>query len=266
MGLGSAAGWLWERLHRSRRRVRPGEDERAIAATTSPVRSSVSAAAAAPGKPDGTATAAVAGLPTGPSVASASKTLVIIFGPPAVGKMAVGDALARRTGLRLFHNHLTIDPVLRFFEFGSPPFRRLVSEFRTRIFEEVAASTLPGLIFTYVWAFEDDSDARYVERVSAIFRGRGADVFLVELEASQVERLRRNETEFRLAEKVPKRDLAASRRQLLELDVKHRLNSTDELTGRPDYLRIENSALSPDEVAERIIQRFGLTTMSMEMV
>ncbi|MEO6875756.1 MAG: shikimate kinase, partial [Opitutaceae bacterium] len=35
--------------------------------------------------------------------------LVFIVGAPAVGKMTVGDALAKRTGLRLFHNHLTID-------------------------------------------------------------------------------------------------------------------------------------------------------------
>jgi hypothetical protein len=189
---------------------------------------------------------------------SSPKTLVIIFGPPAVGKMTVGDALARRTGLRLFHNHHTIDLALRFFEFGSPPFNRLVSEFRTRVFEEVASSDLPGLIFTYVWAFEDESEAHYVEGVSAIFRSRGADVWLVELEATQEVRLRRNETEFRLAAKESKRDVAKSRERLLELDAGHRLNSTGELAGRPDYLRIDNTDLSAEDVAERIIQRFGI--------
>jgi hypothetical protein len=40
-------------------------------------------------------------------------TLLIITGPPAVGKMAVGHEIATRTGLRLFHNHLAIEPVLR---------------------------------------------------------------------------------------------------------------------------------------------------------
>ena len=201
------------------------------------------------------------------SVPPGSKTLIIIFGPPAVGKMTVGDALARRTGLRLCYNHLTIDPVLRFFDFGTPPFRRLVSEFRTRIFEEVAASPLPGMIFTYAWTFDDESDTRYIERLSAIFRSRGADVFLVELEATQAERLRRNETAFRLAAKEPKRDIVESRAQLLAADDKYRLNSTDEFAGRSDYLRVDNTELSADEVAERIIQRFGLRTVAaMETV
>ena len=34
-----------------------------------------------------------------------------------------------------------------------------VEEFRRRILEEVAASPLPGLIFTYVWAFDVPADA-----------------------------------------------------------------------------------------------------------
>ena len=59
-------------------------------------------------------------------------TLLFIIGPVAVGKMSVGFEVAARTGFRLFHNHLTIEPVVRFFEFGSPPFDRLVGEFRRR--------------------------------------------------------------------------------------------------------------------------------------
>ena len=48
--------------------------------------------------------------------------LVVIFGPPAVGKMTVGFELAKLTGLKLFHNHLTIELVLNFFDFSTPQF------------------------------------------------------------------------------------------------------------------------------------------------
>ena len=37
------------------------------------------------------------------------KTLVIILGSHAVGKMTVGQELAKITGLRLFHNHMSIE-------------------------------------------------------------------------------------------------------------------------------------------------------------
>jgi cytidylate kinase len=184
--------------------------------------------------------------------------LVLIVGPPAVGKMTVGHELARRTGLRLFHNHNTIELVLRFFAFGTPPYRRLVDEFRRRVFEEVAASDLPGLIFTYVWAFNDPRDAAAIERYSAIFRERGARVVIAELEASQEERLRRNETAFRLAEKPSKRDVAASRRQLLADDAEYQLNSGGIFDGRADYLRLDTTELSAADTAERIIARFAI--------
>jgi hypothetical protein len=62
------------------------------------------------------------------SAAGEAPMLVFIVGPPAVGKMTVGYALAARTGLRLFHNHHTIDLVLRFFPYGTPAFGRLVLE------------------------------------------------------------------------------------------------------------------------------------------
>lgn len=185
-------------------------------------------------------------------------TLVFIVGPPAVGKMTVGHALARQTGLKLFHNHQTIDLALRFFPYGSPPFQRIVGEFRRRIFEEVAASALPGLIFTYVWAFDHVSDDAAVAEVAAIFSARGGRVVYVELACALDERLRRNETEFRLVEKPFKRDLAQSRQQLLEAETKYQLNSRGKYDGRADYLRLDNTTLTADEVAGRIIEHFGL--------
>jgi hypothetical protein len=190
-------------------------------------------------------------------------TLVIIFGPPAVGKMTVGYELERLTGLRLFHNHMTIDLVLRFFEFGRPPFQRLVSEFRARIFEEVAASDLPGLIFTYVWALDDPRDKEFIDRSTEVFRARGADVCFVELQATQEERLRRNETEFRLAQKPPKRDLSRSRQRLLEDDKRYRLSSSssDEFFYQERYLKLDTTALAPDVVARQIAITFGLPSM-----
>ena len=186
-------------------------------------------------------------------------TLVLIVGPPAVGKMTVGAALAARTGLKLLHNHRTIDLVLPFFAFGSPPFGRLVNEFRRRILEEVASSDLPGLIFTYGWAFDQANDHAEVEAYSAIFKAGGGSVFYVELQASQEVRLNRNETEFRLAEKPFKRDLVQSRRQLISLD-DYQLDSGSRFEGRADYLRIDNTDLAPEEVADKIIRTFELDT------
>ncbi|WP_232547979.1 AAA family ATPase [Propioniciclava soli] len=61
--------------------------------------------------------------------------LLVVFGPPAVGKMTVGRALAESGRFRLFHNHMTIEPLLETFGFETPPFDTLNSEFRRRVLE-----------------------------------------------------------------------------------------------------------------------------------
>ncbi len=189
---------------------------------------------------------------------------VIIFGPPAVGKMTVGYELAKLTGFRLFHNHMTIDLILNFFSYGQPPFHRLVGEFRRRIFEEVAASDLPGLIFTYVWALDQASDKAVIDETCDIFRERGGEVYFVELEADLSERLRRNETEFRLAQKPSKRQLAESRRGLLETDQKYRLNSAGDFFYEENYMKVNNTNLSASETAQKIVDTFGFSSFSSE--
>ena len=189
---------------------------------------------------------------------SAPPLLLFVVGPPAVGKMSVGQAITERTGLRLFHNHISIELALRYFDYGTPAFGRLNDEIRRRVIEEVAASDLPGLVFTFAWAFDVPEDQASVDEYAGPFRERGARVLFVELEATQAERLKRNACVSRLAEKPSKRDLEASRRRLLEADARYQLNSGGKFDERPDYLRINNTLLTPGEVAERVIEHFGL--------
>lgn len=186
-----------------------------------------------------------------------SRTLVVIVGPPAVGKMTVGRELSVLTGLPLFHNHLSIEAVLPVFPFGSEPFTRLVSEFRTRIFEEVARSDLPGLILTWVWAFDQPGDRRFIEDTRALFGEHGVRTVFVELVADLQTRLSRNETPERLLAKPSKRDVASSRERLLANEARYVLNSGGDFPF-PEHLEIDNTDLSPRDAANRIAAHFGL--------
>ena len=80
---------------------------------------------------------------------------VLIFGPQAVGKMTVGQELTKITDLKLFHNHMTIDLVSHFFDYGTKEGKRLVNLIRQEIFEEVSKIDLSGMIFTYLWAINN---------------------------------------------------------------------------------------------------------------
>jgi len=189
-------------------------------------------------------------------------TLVIIFGPPAVGKMTVGLELERVTGFRLFHNHMTVDPVMRLFPLESPAFRRLVTEFRGRIFEEYAATDAKGLIFTFVWVLDDPRDAAFVDSTVRTFTSRGGNVCFVELGATQAERLRSNETPLRLAEKWPQRDIEGSRAFLVEADQKYQMNSRDAFCYPDRHLKIDNTVMEPEIVARRIAEHFALVPLT----
>ena len=183
---------------------------------------------------------------------------VVIFGPPAVGKMTVGQELAKLTGLKLFHNHMTIELVLNFFDFNDPRFGKLIRNFAKRVFEEVAASELPGLIFTFVWALDLEADKDFVDRSSDIFRQKGGEVYFVELAAELPERLTRNESESRLSHKPSKRDVKTSKELLLEHDEKYRFNSNGDFFYNENYLKIDNTHLPAHEAALKIVETFNL--------
>nr|WP_272915094.1 AAA family ATPase [Saccharibacillus sp. WB 17] len=183
---------------------------------------------------------------------------VIIFGPQAVGKMTVGQALAAQTGLKLFHNHMSIDFVSSFFDYGTPAGKRLVSLIRQEIFEEVSKSDLEGLIFTFVWAFDLSGDRDYIEQISDLFESRGGIVYWVELEADLEERKKRNKTENRLLHKPSKRDVAWSEGELVKTYEQYRLNSLPGEISRSNYIKIDNFGREADEVAQMIRERFDL--------
>lgn len=181
--------------------------------------------------------------------------LVFIIGNGAVGKMTVGQELMKLTGLRLFHNHMTIEPVLEVFGYYNGT---VVAKTREIFFEEFAKSDNYGMIFTYMWAFDEQSDWDYVDHVASIFKEQGAEIYYVELVAPQEVRLKRNETENRLKNKASKRNLETSRNNILKHDEKYRLESYDGEITFENYIKIDNTNLSPEEVAQRIKERFGL--------
>ena len=188
-----------------------------------------------------------------------TRNLIFVIGPPAVGKMTVGRAICERTGYRLFHNHMSIDLALHFFDFSDAGFRELSETIRTTVFKTVAESSVPGLVFTLVWAFDLESDTEYLQRIAADWRDRTAGGFhVLELESPLETRIERNRHPDRLTAKPCKRNIAGSEANLRDLHERHRLNSGGTLPIDVPHVVIDNEALGPDEVAERFLTQTGL--------
>lgn len=186
--------------------------------------------------------------------------LLFIFGAHAAGKMTVGQAVSHITPMKLFHNHMTIEPVIELFgAYNGAVTERL----RQVVFEEFVKTNNYGLIFTFIWAFEEPYDTEYVRRLTKLYEDAGAQVDFVELFCPQDVRLQRNRTENRLKEKASKRDVALSEARMLSTEERYRCVSEpgevcEKLGIAPlRYLRIDNTNLSPEDAAEMIVRHFG---------
>ncbi len=184
--------------------------------------------------------------------------LVVILGPHAVGKMTVGQELEKLTGYKLFHNHMTIELIRKFFDVhGSREGRYLSGVFRREIFETVAGSDLPGLIFTYMFGFDDQSEYDYINNLITLYESHGGECCVVELCADFDVRIERNKTENRLLNKESKRNIEHSEAEMRATSAKFRLNSYDgEVLPFPNYMKLDNTDIPPDKAAEMICERF----------
>ena len=181
--------------------------------------------------------------------------LIILIGAGAVGKMTVGQELMKITDFRLFHNHMMIEPVLEIFgKFDGS----VVSKLREDIFDAFMRTEYQGLIFTFMWGFDLQSDWDYIKGVSDKFEATGGTVYYVELVADQAVRLERNKSENRLKNKASKRDIAVSDERLIREETKYRLVSREGEIPFKNYIKIDNTNLAPDVVAKMIKEHFNL--------
>lgn len=116
--------------------------------------------------------------------------LVFLHGAPAVGKLTVARELARLSGFRLFHNHLTVDLVSSLFAFGSEPFILLREQIWLAAFAEAARQKV-SLIFTF--NPERTVRERFIQDAINLVEAGGGKIIFVELTCAEEELERRIE-------------------------------------------------------------------------
>ncbi len=183
-------------------------------------------------------------------------TLVILAGPPAVGKMTIGQALARQTGMPLFFNHQIIDVVTDYLPFGTAEFEAVVQPFYENLLSSCAAAG-SDLVITWGWRFDVEEDTRRVEDYTQPFLEQGGRACVAELVAPIEVRLERNQTPNRRAHK--KTDWATEE-WLRELESRHRYSSDGAFPLDLAHLALDVTTRTAEESAEHIAAHFGLAT------
>jgi hypothetical protein len=189
--------------------------------------------------------------------------LVCVIGPPAVGKMTVGRAVCGLTGFRLFHNHMSIEPLLGVFDFGSPSFVRINTMIRREVLAESIVADLPGLVFTFAIDHDAPGDLALLRELVDPIERAGIPIDVVELYAPLDVRLAREGGSDRMDHKRSKRDVEWARSHVVELEASTRFSTDpgrdgEQLLQGHRHLRLDNAHDDPGATAERIVTELGL--------
>ena len=183
--------------------------------------------------------------------------LIVVCGPQAVGKMTVAESLRDKLHYNMMMNHDSIEVSDKIFGFATPAQKEFNACFREKAFK-IAVKYNVDLIFTYVCAFDMQEEREYLTGLKNLFECNSGCFYFVELSADIETRLARNETPHRMEKKASKRNLAWSRANLLNDAKKYRLNSVEGETWFEHHLKIDNTNLEPDRVADIIIKTFHI--------
>ena len=171
--------------------------------------------------------------------------VIFLYGPPASGKLTIAKKLAEKTGISLFHNHLTFDLAEVLYEPFTQPFYDYCADLRLDVFGD-AKLAHQDLIFTFFYISPDDDNL-----VNQIIHIAGEDnVKFVKIEASSDTLLNRVENKDRAKySKINSKSVLT--RYLKE-------NNWSESIEKTDSLIISTDNLTPDDAVQKIIEEYDL--------
>ncbi|MDO8469656.1 MAG: AAA family ATPase [bacterium] len=174
--------------------------------------------------------------------------LVMIYGPPAVGKLTVAKALQEATGFRLLHNHLFTDICDAVFEkFGTQARTELNLQLRTDVIRATAKDGALGMIFTfsyYAGPLREAADHAVRTYIRVIKELQG-EIYFVKLSCDMPE-----------LEKRVKNSSRAGTRKITDIEKLRRVLQEERPAEIPlqiaESYTIDNTHLSPKVVATMI--------------
>lgn len=170
--------------------------------------------------------------------------LIILYGPPASGKLTIAQMLAEKTGYKLFHNHLTVDLLKNFIEFGTPDFLQINQKMKLDILEACAKQNIAGLIMTFV--YDRQTDGPYIVNILKICKKFNVNCRLIRLACNKAETLKRVTSESRKSFKKVT-SVEGLERYLQKGDF------FSEVEGH-ESLVIDNTSLAPDICVDMIMK------------
>lgn len=177
--------------------------------------------------------------------------LLILFGPPAVGKTTIGKLIESKTDFKLFHNHMVMDGIMHIFGVGTPAEDKLSKIVRTNIIQEAAENNI-DLIFTYVWNFGKEKGKINIDTYKQIYESHGGEVLFIELTAPLNIRVERASS----PERHILKSNAPDAERVTYLETQLNFKSPTPFFYPESYIKVDTTNKTQEEIAQEIITRF----------
>jgi len=179
--------------------------------------------------------------------------LIIIYGPPASGKLTIAKALAKKTGYPLLHNHVIADFASIFFAYGTDGYVKLASELRLKAIETAIKGRTDGLIMTFAYGLETKEgkhDEAVLKLIANRIKDKNGSVFFVRLVCGDGVLMKRVGRKDR--EKFNKLTSPSTLKKILR-DYK----KTKEAVPFADSVTVNSGSTSPTEVVKYILKKIN---------
>ncbi len=176
--------------------------------------------------------------------------IILVYGPPAVGKLTTAKALEQMTDYKLLHNHMTIDFLKMIFDSEKEYFWELQEKLRLMLLEEALKQQISkGIIMTF--CYENLIDDDFIDKIKVITVQNQAKLHFVQLKCSQ--------------ELLEKRVTSNSRKKYKKVAT---IKGLKLMQSKSDFskkilgassISIENSSLLPSETAHLIVEKLKIS-------
>jgi tRNA uridine 5-carbamoylmethylation protein Kti12 len=117
--------------------------------------------------------------------------LVILYGPPAGGKLTIAQNLAKIADIHVFDNHQVIDMIEPIVTRKYPNFSELIYQTQQNILEAAVKANQTNVVMTFPYASSLDRDVEFITELATTSRKLGAEVYPIFLKCSNETLLKR---------------------------------------------------------------------------
>lgn len=175
--------------------------------------------------------------------------LILIYGPPASGKLTVANQLSKLTDFKVFHNHIINDMLDEFLDSKNEYYWKVGDQLKFLMIKSLAKSDLKALIFTMVYGGKKESENLIKKIKSSIIKNNG-NFYPIRLETNKETILKRVKEKSRKSF-----GKLSSKNGLIKFINKFGVNN---ILPFKNQLTINNTKTSAKEVAKQIKKHYNL--------